>query len=46
MLKKIKKGKTMKKPEIPKITDFQFEIMLQRLDEAIAMKKSELSTIT
>jgi predicted ArsR family transcriptional regulator len=28
-----------------KITDFQFEIMLQRLDEAIAMKKSELSTI-
>ena len=29
-----------------KITDFQFEIMLQRLDEAIAMKKSELSTIT
>lgn len=29
-----------------KITDFQFEIMLKRLDEAIAMKKSELSTIT
>ncbi|MFS9354708.1 HTH domain-containing protein [Streptococcus oralis subsp. tigurinus] len=29
-----------------KITDFQFEIMLQRLDEAIAKKKSELSTIT
>ena len=28
-----------------KITDFQFEIMLQ-LDEAIAMKKSKLSTIT